>query len=40
VRLMGLIDQEYTARPFLGSRRLTQWLIERGRRSTASGCGG
>jgi putative transposase len=30
VRLMGLIDQEYTARPFLGSRRLTQWLIEQG----------
>ncbi len=30
VRLMGLIDQEYTAHPFLGSRRLTRWLIERG----------
>jgi putative transposase len=30
VRLMGLIDQEYTAHPFLGSRRLTQWLIEQG----------
>jgi putative transposase len=29
-RLMGLIDQEYTARPFLGSRRLTEWLIEQG----------
>jgi putative transposase len=30
LRLMGLIDQEYTAHPFLGSRRLTQWLIEQG----------
>ena len=30
VRLMGLIDREYTARPFLGSRRLTQWLVEQG----------
>lgn len=30
VRLMGLIDQEYTAHPFLGSRRLTRWLIEHG----------
>ncbi len=30
LRLMRLIDQEYTAHPFLGSRRLTQWLIEQG----------
>ena len=30
LRLMRLIDQEYTAHPFLGSRRLTQWLIEHG----------
>ncbi len=30
LRLMRLIDQEYTAHPFLGSRRLTQWLVERG----------
>ncbi len=30
LRLMQLIDQEYTAHPFLGSRRLTQWLIEQG----------
>ncbi len=29
-RLMRLIDQEYTAHPFLGSRRLTKWLIEQG----------
>src|SRR5262245_35098565 len=27
---MRLIDQEYTAHPFLGSRRLTQWLIQQG----------
>jgi putative transposase len=30
LRLMRLIDQEYTAHPFLGSRRLTRWLIEQG----------
>jgi putative transposase len=30
LRLMGLIDEEYTAHPFLGSRRLTEWLIGRG----------
>jgi putative transposase len=30
LRLMKLIDQEYTAHPFLGSRRLTAWLIEQG----------
>ena len=30
LRLMRLIDQEYTAHPFLGSRRLTQWLIGQG----------
>jgi len=30
LRLMRLLDREYTAHPFLGSRRLTQWLIERG----------
>ncbi len=30
LRLMGLLDQEYTAHPFLGSRRLTQWLIGQG----------
>ncbi len=27
---MRLIDQEYTARPFLGSRKLTKWLVEQG----------
>src|SRR3954447_14337208 len=30
LRVMQLIDQEYTAHPFLGSRRLTKWLIEHG----------
>jgi len=30
LRLMRRIDQEYTAHPFLGSRRLTQWLVEQG----------
>ncbi len=30
LRLMQLIDQEYIAHPFLGSRRLTKWLIEQG----------
>jgi len=30
LRLMRLLDQEYTARPFLGSRRLTAWLLEQG----------
>jgi putative transposase len=29
-RLRRLIDPEYPAHPFLGSRRLTQWLCERG----------
>ena len=28
--LMRLIDGQYTARPFYGSRRMTRWLIERG----------
>ena len=30
LRLMRLIDEEYTAHPFYGSRRMTTWLIERG----------
>jgi putative transposase len=30
LRLMRLIDEEYTAHPFLGSRRMTVWLTERG----------
>jgi putative transposase len=30
LRLMRLIDQEYTAPPFLASRRLTKWLIAQG----------
>jgi putative transposase len=28
LRLMRLIDAEYTAHPFLGSRRMTRWLME------------
>src|SRR4051794_41968680 len=27
---MRLIDQEYTAHPFFGSRKITRWLIGRG----------
>ena len=30
LRLMRLIDQEYTAHPFLGSRRMTRWLTKQG----------
>ena len=30
LRLMRLLDAEYTAHPFLGSRRLTKWLVEQG----------
>lgn len=30
LRLMRLLDQEYTAHPFYGSRRLTAWLIREG----------
>jgi len=30
LRLMRLLDEEYTAHPFLGSRRLTAWLIAQG----------
>jgi putative transposase len=30
LRLMRLIDEEYTAHPFLGSRRLTKWLVTQG----------
>ena len=30
LRLMRLLDREYTAHPFLGSRRLTAWLQEQG----------
>jgi putative transposase len=30
LRLMRRIDEQYTARPFYGSRRMTRWLIERG----------
>lgn len=30
LRLMRLIDEQYTAHPYYGSRRMTMWLIERG----------
>lgn len=30
LRLMRRIDEEYTAHPFLGSRRLTRWLSAQG----------
>jgi putative transposase len=30
LRLMRLLDQEYTAHPFLGSRRLRAWLLQQG----------
>jgi putative transposase len=30
LRLMRLLDEEYTRHPFYGSRRLTAWLIEQG----------
>jgi putative transposase len=30
LRLMRLIDEQYTACPFYGSRRMTQWLTQRG----------
>ncbi len=30
LRLMRLLDEEYTRHPFYGSRRLTAWLISQG----------
>jgi putative transposase len=30
LRLMRLIDEEYTAHPFSGSRKLTRWLVQNG----------
>ena len=30
LRLMRLIDEQYTACPFYGSRRMTEWLTQRG----------
>jgi len=30
LRLMRLIDQEYTAHPFYGSRKMTRWLVQEG----------
>jgi putative transposase len=30
LRLMRLLDEEYTRHPFYGSRKLTQWLVQQG----------
>jgi len=30
LRLMRLLDEQYTARPFYGSRRMTAWLVSQG----------
>jgi putative transposase len=30
LRLMRLIDEEYTAHPFYGSRKMTRWLMKEG----------
>jgi putative transposase len=30
LRLMRIIDQEYTAHPFYGSRKMTRWLVQQG----------
>jgi putative transposase len=30
LRLMRLLDEEYTRHPFQGSRRMTQWLVRQG----------
>jgi putative transposase len=30
LRLMRLIDEEYTAHPFYGSRKMTRWLVQQG----------
>lgn len=30
LRLMRLLDEEYTRHPFLGSRRMTEWLVRQG----------
>jgi len=32
LRLMRRIDEQSTACPFYGSRRMTAWLVEKGRR--------
>ena len=41
LRLMDLIDRQYTECPFYGSRRMAAWLnLDKGRRSTSSGSKG
>ena len=39
LKLMRLIDEQYTAHPFYGSRRMAKWLAAR-ERSTANACSG
>ncbi len=40
LKLMRLIDQQYTARPFYGSRRITRWLVRGGHEVNRNGCSG
>jgi putative transposase len=40
LRLMRLIDEQYTARPFYGSRRITRWLTQQGEAVNRSECDG
>ena len=40
LRLMRLIDAEYTAHPFSGSRKILRWLRQQEQAVTASGCSG
>jgi putative transposase len=32
LRLMRLLDEQYTRTPFYGSRKMTEWLVEQGHR--------
>ena len=36
LRLMRLIDEEYTAHPFYGSRKMVVWLEQQGEKVNAS----
>ena len=38
--IMALIDRQYLARPFYGSRRMAAWLATQGHLSIASGLSG
>ena len=37
--IMALIDRQYLARPYYGSRRMAAWLATQGQVSTANGSG-